>query len=63
MGKVRSLPREVAIVGAGMSKFGAFAEKSGRDLYVEAFKDMLQSVDKGLDPAEIEMIYVGNYSS
>ena len=58
-----SLHRGVALVGAGMSRFGAFPDKAGRDLFVEAFKDMRQSVDKGLDPNVIETLYVGNYSS
>jgi acetyl-CoA acetyltransferase len=58
-----SLPRGVALVGAGMCKFGAFADKASRDLFVEAFQDLRQSVDKGLDPQVIEAIYVGNYSS
>jgi len=57
------LPRGVAIVGAGMSKFGAFAEKNSRDLFVEAYKSMSASVDKGFDPASIEALYVGNFSS
>ena len=61
--KSRRLGRGVAIVGAGMSKFGAFRGKSSRDLVVEAFKGMRASVDKGLDPAAIETIYVGNLSS
>lgn len=61
--KSRRLGRGVAIVGAGMSKFGAFRGKSSRDLVVEAFKEMRASVDKGLDPADIETIYVGNLSS
>lgn len=46
-----------------MSKFGAFPEKSSRDLFVEAFQSMRQSVDKGFDPADIETIYIGNFSS
>jgi acetyl-CoA acetyltransferase len=46
-----------------MSRFGAFPDKAGRDLFVEAFKDMRQSVDNGLDPTVIESLYVGNYSS
>src|SRR5512139_409271 len=57
------LERGVAVVGAGMSKFGAFREKSSRDLFVEAFQSMRQSVDKDFDPADIEIIYVGNFSS
>jgi acetyl-CoA C-acetyltransferase len=59
----RPLPRGVAIVGAGMSKFGAFPDKNGRDLFVEAYKEMRHSVDKGLDPSAIESFYLGNFSS
>jgi acetyl-CoA C-acetyltransferase len=46
-----------------MSKFGAFKGKASRDLFVEAFQDVLASVDKGIDPQAIEALYVGNYSS
>jgi acetyl-CoA C-acetyltransferase len=59
----RKLGRGVAIVGAGMSKFGAFPGQSTRDLFVEAFQEMRTSVDKGLDPDDIEVLYIGNYSS
>ena len=60
---VNKLPRGVAMVGAGMSKFGAFPSKNGRDLFVEAFKNMRHSVDKGFDPSAIESFYLGNFSS
>jgi len=60
---INKLPRGVALVGAGMCKFGAFPDKTGRDLFVQAFQDMRASVDKGLDPNLVEMIYIGNYSS
>jgi acetyl-CoA C-acetyltransferase len=59
----RKLLRGVSIVGAGMSKFGAFPEKNSRDLFVEAFKDMSTSVDKGFDPTQIESFFLGNFSS
>jgi len=59
----RGLARGVAVVGAGMSKFGAFPGRSTRDLFVEAFSQMRASVDKGLDPNDIEALYIGNYSS
>ena len=59
----KKLGRGVALVGAGMSKFGAFPGKSTRDLFVEAFLDLRASLDKGLDPKDIEAIYIGNYSS
>jgi acetyl-CoA acetyltransferase len=57
------LPRGVALVGAGMCKFGAFPDKASRDLFVEAYGHMSRSVDKGFDPSAIESIYIGNYSS
>ena len=57
------LSRGVAVVGAGMSPFGAFPGKATRDLFVEAFGEMRASVDKGLDPHDIEALYIGNYSS
>jgi len=60
MGK---LNRGVALVGAGMSKFGAFKGKSSRDLFVDAFMEMLGTVDKGIDPKKIEAFYLGNFSS
>ena len=60
---MRKLNRGVAVVGTGMSHFGAFPEKTTRDLFVEAFQDMRASVDRGLDPNDIEAIYIGNYSS
>ena len=59
----KKLSRGVAVVGAGMSKFGAFAGKTSRDLLVEAYKDMKNSVDKGLDPKNIEAFYLGNFSA
>ncbi|MEE8470416.1 MAG: hypothetical protein V3S51_03710 [Dehalococcoidia bacterium] len=61
--KASKLARGVAMVGAGMSKFGAFAEKSSRDLFAEAFNAMTKSVDKGIDTEDIEALYVGNFSS
>ena len=61
--KRRQLARPVSIVGAGMSRFGAFKEKASRDLFVEAFQDMLDNLDQGIDIEDIECAYVGNYSS
>ncbi len=59
----RKLSRGVAVVGAGMTRFGAFPGKTTRDLFAEAFQEMRASVDRGLDPKDIEAIYIGNYSS
>jgi len=55
----RKLGRGVAIVGAGMSKFGMIPGWSCRELFVEAMKDMQKSVDKGLDLKDIEANWVG----
>ena len=59
----RQLGRPVSIVGAGMSPFGAFREKASRDLFVEAYQDMLEHMDQGMDVEDIESAYIGNYSS
>jgi len=63
MQKQRTLARGVAIVGAGMSKFGMFKDKDSRDLFVEAYDEMLSSVDKGVDPKDIDALYLGNFSN
>ncbi|HQJ12576.1 MAG TPA: hypothetical protein PLQ85_11975, partial [Anaerolineae bacterium] len=34
-----------------------------RDLFVEAFRELLASVDKGFDARDIEALYIGNFSS
>jgi acetyl-CoA C-acetyltransferase len=63
MQKKRKLGRGVTVVGAGMSKFGMFQDKDSKDLFVEAFAEMLSSVDKGLDPNDIDALYVGNFAN
>ncbi len=63
MAKKRRLARPVSIVGAGMSAFGAFKDKTSRDLFVEAFQDMTDNLDQGIDIEDIECGYLGNYSS
>ena len=61
--KKRRLGRQVSIVGAGMSQFGAFKGKASRDLFVEAYQEMYSSLDQGIDVEDIECGYVGNASS
>lgn len=63
MQKRRKLGRGVAIVGAGMSKFGMFQDKNSKDLFADAFKEMVASVEKGLDINEIDAMYLGNFSN
>jgi len=63
MQKSRKLGRGVAVVGAGMSKFGMFKNKDSKDLFAESFREMIESVDKGLDPNDIDALYLGNFSN
>ena len=63
MQKKRKLGRGVCVVGAGMSKFGMFQDKDSKDLFVEAFSELQSSVDKGLDPNDIDSLYVGNFAN
>ena len=63
MKKRRKLGKGVAIVGAGMSKFGMFQNKNSKDLFADAFKEMVASVEKGLDVNEIDAMYLGNFSN
>ena len=61
--KKRRLGRQVSIVGAGMSSFGAFKDLTSRDLFVAAFHDLLDHMDQGIDVGDIECGYLGNYSA
>ena len=63
MSNNKSLSRGVALVGAGMSKFGAFPGKAAVICSWKRSRTCAQSVDKGLDPQDIEALYIGNYSS
>ena len=61
MGK---LARKVALIGAGMCKFGNnFPLKRNPDMWVDAWLKALETVDNGIEPKDIDACYVGNYSS
>ena len=61
MGK---LLRKVAMVGAGMSKFGRnFPLKRNPDMWVDAWLDAVSKTDNGIEPKDVDACYVGNYSS
>jgi acetyl-CoA C-acetyltransferase len=62
MGK---LARDVTIVGAGISKFGAFPDKQNPDLWAEAFLDCVKNVDKGIDVRkDIDGgLFLGNFTA
>ncbi|MCL5734115.1 MAG: hypothetical protein M1274_00755 [Actinobacteria bacterium] len=57
------LARGVAVVGGGLSKLGLFKDRDCKDFFAEAFLEMLDSVDRGVDPGDIEAAYLGNYSN
>ena len=63
MQRRKKLARGVAVVGAGMSRFGMFKDKNSKDLFAEAFVEMLASVNKGVDPKDIEALYLGNFTN
>jgi acetyl-CoA C-acetyltransferase len=50
--------REVAIVAAGMTRFGELWQASLRDLFVQAAQEALRSVG----PSQVDGIFVGNMS-
>lgn len=54
-----SFRNKVAIIGAGMIKFGELFEKSFETMIEEAYLNALQSVDKGLAPQEIQAAWLG----
>ena len=55
--------RRVAIIGAGQTPYGDFPEAGVKELFASAFKEMLQSVDKGIDPRAIQQAYIGSLSA
>ena len=60
----RKLGRGVAVVGVGMTKFGVYPkEVRSSDLFVESFLELKSSMDKGFSDADIEALYLGNFSS
>ena len=50
--------RDVAVVGAGMTKFGKFLDRSMKDIAAEAVRGALDSA--GIDKSKLEVAVVGN---
>jgi len=55
--------KKVALVGAGQSRYGDFPDKGIKELFLEAYKDMAVSVDRGYEPKLVESAYIGNLGS
>ncbi|MFN0104490.1 MAG: thiolase domain-containing protein [Bryobacteraceae bacterium] len=52
--------KEVAVVGAGKTRFGAFADRDLRSLAVESVENALS--DAGIGPGVVEAFYLGNFA-
>ncbi|MFC6836324.1 thiolase C-terminal domain-containing protein [Halomarina ordinaria] len=50
---------EVRVAGTGMTDFGRFPERTGRDLFAEAGLAALD--DAGVDPGDVEHVFFGNF--
>ena len=48
----------VAIIGGAVSRFGRFESFNSRDLVHEAYIETIKSVEKGIDPTEIDRVGV-----
>jgi len=63
MPRRKKLSRGVAIVGGGLTKLGLFKDRNSKDFFAEAYTEMVSSVDKGIDPKDIDAIYIGNFTN
>jgi acetyl-CoA C-acetyltransferase/acetyl-CoA acyltransferase len=50
---------DVAVVGVGQTKYGAFPEKGMKELFVDAFREAVADVQKGIDPKRIQEAFIG----
>jgi len=51
--------RDVAVIGSGVIDFGELFEKSVDDMIEEAYLDALDSVDRGLEPGDVDAAWFG----
>jgi len=54
---------EVAVIGCGMTPFGEHYGKSLRNLVEDAYLSTIRSVDKGIDPKDIQAVWYGTLAS
>ncbi|SDJ58207.1 acetyl-CoA C-acetyltransferase [Halovenus aranensis] len=52
--------RDAYLIGAGQTAFGAFPERSYRDLFAEAYQHACERVDGGIEPGDIDEAVVGS---
>lgn len=53
------MDRDVAIIGVGQTRYGAFPDRGIKALFFEAYLEALKDVEKGLDPKEIQEAWIG----
>ncbi|KJS17175.1 MAG: 3-ketoacyl-CoA thiolase [Peptococcaceae bacterium BRH_c4b] len=53
----------VAIIGAGQTTYGDFPNKGIKELFAEAYFEMVQSVDYGFEPQMLHSAYIGSLST
>jgi acetyl-CoA C-acetyltransferase len=46
-----------------LTKLGLFKDRNCKDFFSEAYTEMVESVDKGLDAKDIDAIYLGNFTN
>lgn len=54
-----SFTPQVAVVGAGMIRFGELFDQSYDDMIVGAYRACLQSIDKGIDEQQLQAAWLG----
>ncbi len=52
----------VSVIGVGCSRFGDRLDAGLTELFVEAYLEALNSVDKGIDPNDIQEAFIGSYA-
>ena len=50
---------DVAVIGVGQTKYGAFPEKDMKELFVEAFMEAIGDVKREIDPKAIQEAFIG----
>ena len=61
---MKKLAKKVAIVGAGMSTFGKhYPEKRMIDIWQEAWLDAIKSMNKPIKSANIDELFLGNFTA
>jgi len=55
--------KSVDLIGVGMTSFGKYSDKTGRDLLFDAVKEAVTHVDKGIDiKKDIKALFVGYFA-